>query len=332
MAHLQFDNFIFDSERFQLKCKGELVSLRPKVLQLLNLLINNRDRVVSKAEIFSTIWSTTYARDHLLFQLISELRKSPFKADFVRTLPNQGYQWNVHTVLVSPKRFGSFKFAASVLLGLTTLGSSYFLLETNDSPEIYAMQMPALGAFSKGVIAMDSGESDQAVEWFKFALTENPDSVESSLFLAEALLQQNRSKESSEYLHRLLQNPNLDSYNKVTATNLLSRIRQKQGRFIDALKYAHQSNRSGVIAQCSVDVLSERVDSLSAELGVSLIETEPARSVLTNNEVALNENETENYQAQCEQLKLESKQTSSCSPENETQWLAYRRSMQFKIS
>lgn len=331
MAHLQFDNFIFDSQRFQLKCKGEPVSLRPKVLQLLGLLITNRDRVVSKSEIFATIWTTTYARDHQLFQLISELRKSPFKADFIRTLPNQGYQWNVQTAVVSRKRFGTFKFAASALLALASFGSSYYLT-TNDSAEINAMQMPALSAFSKGVVAMDSGESDQAVEWFKFSLTENPESVESSLFLAEALLQQNKSQESSEYLLLLLQNPNLDSYNKVSATDLLGRIRKKQGRFIDALKYAHESSQSEVLAQCSVDVLTERVDSLSAELGVSLVESELAQSNLTNNEVAASVKETEHYQAQCEQLKLESKQTSYCSPKNEMHWLAYRKSISFKVS
>ncbi len=331
MAHLQFDNFIFDSERFQLKCKGEVVSLRPKVLQLLGLLIANRDRVVSTAEIFSTIWGTTYARDHLLFQLVSELRKAPFKANYIRTLPNQGYQWNINTAIVSPKQFGTFKFAASVLLALASLGSSYFLT-TSDSQQIRAMQMPAISAFSKGVVAMDSGESQQAVEWFKFALIENPDSVASSLFLAEALLQQNKSQESSQYLQQLLKKPNLDSYNKVTATDLLSRIRQKQGRFIDALKYAHESSQSGVVAQCSVDVLTERVDSLAAELGVSLAATEVAQSDMDSNQQTLSSNEAKSYEAQCEQLKLESKQTSSCSPDNELQWLAYRQSMQSKIS
>lgn len=318
MAFLKFDNFVFDSERFQLKRQGQLVSLRPKVLQLLSLLIANRERVVPKNEIFSTIWGSAYARDHLLFQLISELRKPPFSADFVRTLPNQGYQWNVSTEIAPNTSSRPFKIAASIVFAMMCAVSPFYL-SSNGSSENKAVKMPALSAFSKGVVAMESGESRQAVEWFTFALNENPDSVESRLFLAEALLQQNKSEESSEHLYALLLKPNLDSYNKISATDLLSRIRQKQGRLIDALRYAQESSKSDVVAQCTVEVVAGRVESLKDTLGVSL-----ASSSVSQNEPISDKEETQKHRDQCQKLKLESDQTSYCSPNGETDWIAYK--------
>lgn len=323
MAFFKFDNFVFDSERFQLKCQGEPAALRPKALQLLSLLIVNRERVVPKSEIFSTIWGSAYARDHLLFQLISELRKPPFSADFVRTQPNQGYQWSVPTEMVSKTSLRPFKIAASLMFAVMCAVPPFYL-SSNDFSAAKMVQMPALSAFSKGVVAMESGENSQAVEWFKFALNENPDSVESSLFLAEALLQQNKSQESSEYLQALLLKPNLGSYNKMTATDLLSRIHQKQGRLIDALRYAQESSKSNVIAQCSVDLVAERVGSLEDKLGVSLV-----ASSVPQSEPISNKEESEKYHDQCKKLKLESDQTSYCAPSNEINWMANKLKDEF---
>lgn len=318
MALLKFDDFVFDSERFQLACHGEPLALRPKALKLLHLLIENRHRVVPKAEIFSSIWGSNYARDHLLFQLISELRKPPFNATYVRTLPNEGYQWNVSTANVSNNIPKPMRIAASLVLGITLVAGIYQQM-TPENSSAKVSQLPALSAFSKGVVAMESGDNDEAVEWFKFALHENPDSIESSLFLAESLLLQNKPEESSKHIQILLQKNNLDAYNKMTATELLSRIRQKQGLFIDALRYAKESNDTNVVAQCSVDVVAQRVEFLEDKLGVLL--AAPHSKPVPNVDVKVSR--SIKYQHQCEQLKKESDKTSYCAPEFGVESFAY---------
>jgi DNA-binding winged helix-turn-helix (wHTH) protein/predicted negative regulator of RcsB-dependent stress response len=322
MALYKFDDFVFDSERFKLMRRGKQLPLRPKALQLLNLLIQNREKIVSKQEILLSVWGSIHARDHQLFQLISELRKSPFKTDFVRTQPNEGYQWNVSTVRLSKKLSLPLKIAASIMLSIGCIsGASYVMLQ--DSSKNSTVRMPALNAFSKGIVAMDAGQSDQAIEWFKFALNENPDSVESSLFLAETLFQQDNTEESFEQLQALLQKPNLDTYNKMTAKNLLSRIRQRQGRFLDALIYAQESSKSGVVAQCSVDVVTNRIDHLMGGYERTLT----ASKVLEKTEASKEGDKVPNlekYNEKCHQLKLDASETSYCEPDFEGRFYVNR--------
>jgi hypothetical protein len=71
-----------------------------------------------KAEIMSLIWSSNYSRDHLLSELKSELRKAPFKSEFTRTQPNEGYQWNVTTKSIDSPFYVPQMIAASFVTGL----------------------------------------------------------------------------------------------------------------------------------------------------------------------------------------------------------------------
>lgn len=313
MAIFKFRNFVFDSERYRLEQNGKLVDMRPKALRLLCLLIENRDRVVSKSEIFTYVWGNAYARDHLLFQLVSELRKAPFEAEFVRTQPNQGYRWNVATRLSSPdKTYRLTQVAASLVFALVFAVGSYFALE-HKKPMAGSALLPAHSAFSKGVIAMHKGDSLQAIKWFEFALRENPESIESSLFLAEALLRQDRYVESSERLHALLSDPSLSAYNTMTANDLLSQVHQRQGSLNTALKYALQSSQQMSVAQCSVETVEGRVDALSSQMGFS---HEPKQTIASEPEVSEDNVVAEGdfYSDQCDQLRQELPDTSFCSP------------------
>lgn len=313
MPIFTFDDFVFDCETYKLTRSGKQIDLRPKALRLLRLLIENRERVVTKSEIFACVWGEGYARDHLLFQLVSELRKSPFEAHFVRTQPNQGYQWNLPTTAeqrVTTRK--SSLVAASFFIWLVVACALYFGVTGNSSPMRFT-QLAANSAFSKGILAMGAGEAEQAVNWFQFSLQENPNSVESSLFLAEALLHQKRYREASEYLHSLLLRPNLNSYHKASASDLLSKVYQRQGLLNTALKYALQSRNGKIVAQCSADIIDGRVKTLMEQMGVVAID-EPAasRGESANHQVA---DLSERYQQQCSDLKREIEETSLCLPD-----------------
>lgn len=312
MALYKFNNFVFDSSSHRLTYRGAKVAVRPKALKLLNLLILNRHRLVSKAEIMEAIWGSNYARDHLLFQLISEIRRLSADFELVRTQPNEGYQWVVPTNIVQHERFVPRSIAASIFLGLTCLLIS-LNLDTKDERTANLSVLPAYSALSKGIVALENGEQDHAIEWFEYALRENPESVEPSLFLAETLHQQNRPEESSAHLEALLKRPGLGAYNKITATDLLSRIRQRQGRLQDALDYAQISNQVEIMGQCSIEAVEQRVQMLEDKLGSKLAMSPNYQQQKTD--VA----KTDSYQVtgdqeRCEQLEQPSAETASCTP------------------
>lgn len=326
MPLLKFEDFVFDSTSHRLTRYGTTVAIRPKALKLLCLLINNRHRVVPKPEIMSTVWGSDYARDHLLFQLIGELRKPPFKSEFVRTIPNEGYQWKVETKLVHNRTALSKLIAASVItavVGLSVMLSTTFNKTDGSSQTAH---LPAYRALSKGIVALENGDKDEAIEWFEFALVENPDSIESSLFLAETLYQQNRPEESSDQLQHVLQNGNLSAYNKATATNILSRISEQQGRLDDALRYAQNSLPTSTTAgQCSVDFVEQRIERLESGLAMS-----PNPSNHNNTKLKQALPLSESYIDQCQQLNSRDAQSSSCQA-NENQAVVFSQSTTIAI-
>ncbi len=92
---LQFDDLTFDSDTRQLWTgKGE-VRLSPKAFDLLALLITNRPRAVSKAEIRDHLWPGTYVSDSSLPSLVSEIRDviadQRRKPGLIRTVHGFGY-------------------------------------------------------------------------------------------------------------------------------------------------------------------------------------------------------------------------------------------------
>ena len=53
----QFNVFELDTQRYQLTKNGNQVVIEPQVFDLLNYLIANRDKMVSRQELFDAIWS-----------------------------------------------------------------------------------------------------------------------------------------------------------------------------------------------------------------------------------------------------------------------------------
>jgi hypothetical protein len=52
-----FDDFVFDTERRELRRGSRLIPLQPQVFDLLEYLIVNRHRVVSKDDLIAVVWS-----------------------------------------------------------------------------------------------------------------------------------------------------------------------------------------------------------------------------------------------------------------------------------
>jgi DNA-binding winged helix-turn-helix (wHTH) protein len=88
-----FDRFTLDLDRGSLRQSGREVWLRPKTLAVLRHLAENAGRLVSKRELFATLWPDVAVTDDSLVQCIVEIRRA-LGADcegLVRTIARRGY-------------------------------------------------------------------------------------------------------------------------------------------------------------------------------------------------------------------------------------------------
>lgn len=102
---LEFDRFRLDVARGWLKCGTEIVPLPPKAVSLLNLLLQQAGQVVSKEQIFATIWPDVVVEESNLSQYVHLLRKTFIQhgspKNLIETIPRVGYRFNgsVHNVV-----------------------------------------------------------------------------------------------------------------------------------------------------------------------------------------------------------------------------------------
>jgi DNA-binding winged helix-turn-helix (wHTH) protein len=92
---VEFGDCVFDAETRELTRGGEQRHLSPKVFSLLEVLIRNRPRVLSKAELHDTVWQGTFVSDATLASAIAEIREAlgdvGRKARYIRTVHGYGY-------------------------------------------------------------------------------------------------------------------------------------------------------------------------------------------------------------------------------------------------
>src|SRR6185295_16495173 len=86
---------VFDRQRRELTRDGAVVHAGPKLLKLLELLLDNRPRALTKDEIHKSLWSDTFVSDATLTSLIAELRSAigddARNPQLLRTIHGYGY-------------------------------------------------------------------------------------------------------------------------------------------------------------------------------------------------------------------------------------------------
>ena len=73
--------------------EGKSLKIRPKTLQLLVLLLEAQNEIVTKKAILEQVWDDVLVDDQVIFQSIKELRKLFSGLDVIKTLPRKGYTW-----------------------------------------------------------------------------------------------------------------------------------------------------------------------------------------------------------------------------------------------
>jgi DNA-binding winged helix-turn-helix (wHTH) protein/Flp pilus assembly protein TadD len=100
----EFGDFRLDSESPGLWRDDTLVSLPPKALEMLLLLVRRRDSIVSREELLNTVWRDTFVEEGNINYTVSLLRKTLDKDDkarFIQTVPKRGYRFVADVLEIS---------------------------------------------------------------------------------------------------------------------------------------------------------------------------------------------------------------------------------------
>jgi DNA-binding winged helix-turn-helix (wHTH) protein len=88
----EFGNFRLDTLERVIESAGHPLSIAPKALDLLIVLIENRGRIVAKEDLMRKIWPGTFVEDNNLAFNISVLRKifgeSGASPHYIETVPS----------------------------------------------------------------------------------------------------------------------------------------------------------------------------------------------------------------------------------------------------
>jgi adenylate cyclase len=95
VAHrvFRFEGFALDMTRGCLHCGDRQIELRPKSFEVLQYLIENADRLVTKDELIGAIWPNVFVTDDSLTRCISDVRQALGDAEqrIIKTMPRRGY-------------------------------------------------------------------------------------------------------------------------------------------------------------------------------------------------------------------------------------------------
>ena len=92
-----FENFVLDPARRELRCGNALIAVQPQVFDLLEYLITNRDRVVSKDDILEAVWGGRTVSEFALTTRINATRAAVGddgdQQRLIRTIPRKGIRF-----------------------------------------------------------------------------------------------------------------------------------------------------------------------------------------------------------------------------------------------
>ncbi|TQR84802.1 transcriptional regulator [Mycobacterium hodleri] len=93
----QFGDFVLDLPRYELRRNGNVVRVEPQVFDVLTQLVKHHDRVVTKTELFESVWGGRFVGDAALSSRVKAIRHalgdSGQLQHTIRTVRGRGYQF-----------------------------------------------------------------------------------------------------------------------------------------------------------------------------------------------------------------------------------------------
>ncbi len=92
-----FDDFCLDATDCQLRRRGEVIALPPKVFDTLRVMVEHRGRILEKEFLMKLLWPDTFVEDGTLAQYVFLLRKALHEETseqrYIETVPRRGYRF-----------------------------------------------------------------------------------------------------------------------------------------------------------------------------------------------------------------------------------------------
>ncbi|HEY7491770.1 MAG TPA: winged helix-turn-helix domain-containing protein [Candidatus Tectomicrobia bacterium] len=92
-----FDDYTLDVDRHGLCRAGQVVYIEPKVFQVLLYLLEHRDRVVTKDDLFTHCWPETFVSEAALTRCLAKIRQAVQAghagSPVIKTIHRQGYRF-----------------------------------------------------------------------------------------------------------------------------------------------------------------------------------------------------------------------------------------------
>ncbi|HEX2180121.1 MAG TPA: AAA family ATPase [Actinomycetota bacterium] len=92
-----FEDFELDTELYELRRNGDRVPVEPQVFDVVHYLVRNRNRVVSKQELFENVWNTRFVTESALTSRIKAARRALGDAGreqrLIGTVHGRGYRF-----------------------------------------------------------------------------------------------------------------------------------------------------------------------------------------------------------------------------------------------
>lgn len=93
----EFGRFVLDPRRFELRADGATVAAEPQVLSMLLLLIDHRDRLVTKDELIEAIWNSRAISDSAISSRLKTARQligdDGRSQRLIRTVHGKGFRF-----------------------------------------------------------------------------------------------------------------------------------------------------------------------------------------------------------------------------------------------
>ena len=165
---VQFEEFKIDLKVGKVSHGSQVFNLRAKTLQVLTMLVNNAEHIVTKQQLLDEIWSDVVVQEQVLVQSIKEIRDI-LGSDVVKTYPRKGYQWVAPIQVITPSKLsGSFNqaslWSAIVVLVIALVG--YLLVPfSSDKVNIDDSVLTQPDPLSVAVMPIDNQFQDNHHQW-----------------------------------------------------------------------------------------------------------------------------------------------------------------------
>ncbi len=155
---IAFNNCEIDTDLFQITRNGTMSDLTPQTMRLLEFLIKNRERVVSKDQLVEQVWERKIITDATLTTAIKEARQAVGdtgrEQHTIRTVYGIGYRFVADIAIENDATVKIENGSADSVAGLAPLANSD---DTSDRPKLFVSRIttrsndPEEGALADGL-------------------------------------------------------------------------------------------------------------------------------------------------------------------------------------